>query len=374
MRDEQVATRARRLGWRHAGLASALVIVAGIAALALTGLGLHRIGHALITATPGWIALALVADGAARCCCARSPGSRRCAPPCPRRAIALAAGRARDDDRRDGLGGVPRAHRRAHARGRARAPAGGAQQAPAADRRRHGVLADADQPARAGDPRGRSPSPACRCCTGTRGRRGRARGPARGLRAGARRPAPADARASARARRASRARRGTLARLLGLARRGLVVFARPRYGVAAVAAQLLAWALQWLACYMVMLALGSAVPGGPRGGRRDPARGERQRGPARDALQRGRLPGRLPGRARRLRRRRRPGARLRHHPAGRRGRDGARARRPGAARRGPDLAGHPPARRSAGAQTLSRASARSDWRSERVVCSTAVGS
>ena len=45
-------------------------------------------------------------------------------------------------------------------------------------------------------------------------------------------------------------------RALGLARQGLVVFARPRHGAAAVAFQLLAWALQWLACYMVLLALG----------------------------------------------------------------------------------------------------------------------
>ncbi|MHB8533041.1 MAG: lysylphosphatidylglycerol synthase transmembrane domain-containing protein [Solirubrobacteraceae bacterium] len=45
-------------------------------------------------------------------------------------------------------------------------------------------------------------------------------------------------------------------RLLRLARRGLIVFARPRFGVGAIAAQLLAWALQWLACYAVLLALG----------------------------------------------------------------------------------------------------------------------
>jgi phosphatidylinositol alpha-mannosyltransferase len=43
---------------------------------------------------------------------------------------------------------------------------------------------------------------------------------------------------------------------LHLARRGLIVFARPRYGLIAVSAQLLAWALQWLACYAVILALG----------------------------------------------------------------------------------------------------------------------
>jgi phosphatidylinositol alpha-mannosyltransferase len=45
-------------------------------------------------------------------------------------------------------------------------------------------------------------------------------------------------------------------RALHLARRGLVVFARPRYGTVAVACQLLAWVLQLLACYMVVLALG----------------------------------------------------------------------------------------------------------------------
>ena len=44
--------------------------------------------------------------------------------------------------------------------------------------------------------------------------------------------------------------------MLALARRGLIVFARPRYGAAAVGAQLCAWALQWTACYMVVLALG----------------------------------------------------------------------------------------------------------------------
>jgi phosphatidylinositol alpha-mannosyltransferase len=44
--------------------------------------------------------------------------------------------------------------------------------------------------------------------------------------------------------------------MLQLAQRGLVVFKRPRHGIPAVAAQLLAWALQWASCYMVVLALG----------------------------------------------------------------------------------------------------------------------
>lgn len=55
----------------------------------------------------------------------------------------------------------------------------------------------------------------------------------------------------------------TVARLLHLARQGLIVFARPRYGSTAVAFQLLAWALQWLACYMVILALGLQSQVGP---------------------------------------------------------------------------------------------------------------
>jgi phosphatidylinositol alpha-mannosyltransferase len=53
-----------------------------------------------------------------------------------------------------------------------------------------------------------------------------------------------------------------LARLLRLARQGLAVFANPRHGPPAVLLQLLAWTLQWLACYAVLLALGLASDGG----------------------------------------------------------------------------------------------------------------
>jgi phosphatidylinositol alpha-mannosyltransferase len=58
--------------------------------------------------------------------------------------------------------------------------------------------------------------------------------------------------------RMQRVRRAATAvtRLLSLARRGLAVFTRPRYGIAAVTAQLIAWALQWGSCYMIVLALG----------------------------------------------------------------------------------------------------------------------
>jgi phosphatidylinositol alpha-mannosyltransferase len=47
-----------------------------------------------------------------------------------------------------------------------------------------------------------------------------------------------------------------IARLLGLARQGLLVFVTPRHGIASVTAQLCAWILQLLACYVVVLALG----------------------------------------------------------------------------------------------------------------------
>ncbi len=48
----------------------------------------------------------------------------------------------------------------------------------------------------------------------------------------------------------------SMERLLRYARQGLVVFARPRPGVVAVTMQLGAWALQWLSCYAVLVALG----------------------------------------------------------------------------------------------------------------------
>jgi phosphatidyl-myo-inositol alpha-mannosyltransferase len=53
-----------------------------------------------------------------------------------------------------------------------------------------------------------------------------------------------------------------LGRMLRLARQGLAVFADPRHGVPAVLLQLAAWALQWLACYAVLCALGLQSDGG----------------------------------------------------------------------------------------------------------------
>jgi phosphatidylinositol alpha-mannosyltransferase len=56
-----------------------------------------------------------------------------------------------------------------------------------------------------------------------------------------------------------------LGRALVLARHGLIVFARPRNGAPAIGFQLLAWALQWLSCYCVLLALGLANDAGLAG-------------------------------------------------------------------------------------------------------------
>jgi phosphatidylinositol alpha-mannosyltransferase len=53
-----------------------------------------------------------------------------------------------------------------------------------------------------------------------------------------------------------------LARLLRLARQGLAAFANPRHGIPAVLLQLLAWTLQWLACYAVLCALNLQSHGG----------------------------------------------------------------------------------------------------------------
>ncbi len=53
-----------------------------------------------------------------------------------------------------------------------------------------------------------------------------------------------------------------LGRLLRLARQGLAAFANPRHGIPAVLLQLLAWTLQWLACYAVLCALGLQDDGG----------------------------------------------------------------------------------------------------------------
>src|SRR5438067_12169476 len=58
----QSPLRRRRLrpSLRYVGLLVGVLLVAGVLVFAVSRLNLHRIGHALVNASPGWIALALL--------------------------------------------------------------------------------------------------------------------------------------------------------------------------------------------------------------------------------------------------------------------------------------------------------------------------
>jgi phosphatidylinositol alpha-mannosyltransferase len=252
--SENPLQRRGSAAWRRAGLVVAVILVAALLAFALSRLGLHRIGHALITATPGWVALALVLMGLSLLL----------------RAVSW------------------------HATLRAALPEKEIGWMPVIRATMIGVMASAVFPGRIGEP--------TRMLVLTR----RLDGPARTLL-----PIVAGTIFSqtlinllalallagvtftsvpllhghvagivtalavpllvcvlvlagprllvlgrrSRSARISRAANG-IARALRLARQGLIVFARPRWGVVAIACQLLAWTLQWLACYAIVLALG----------------------------------------------------------------------------------------------------------------------
>jgi phosphatidyl-myo-inositol alpha-mannosyltransferase len=231
-----------------------MILVAGLVVFALSRLGLHRIGHALVTATPGWIVLAVVLMALSLLL----------------RSVAW------------------------YATLRAALPETPIRWAPVMRATMIGVMASAVFPGRIGEP--------SRVFVLTRRLEGSTRrllavvagtvfsqtlinllalailagvtftsvpllhGHIAGIVTALAIPLGACAlvlagpRLLARARRAQRKRIAVaadgLARMLDLARHGLVVFARPRYGVAAVTFQLSAWVLQWLSCYMVVLALG----------------------------------------------------------------------------------------------------------------------
>src|SRR5689334_22843044 len=57
--EDSSATPRRRVGARRLGMLVTVVLLAGLVAFAISQLNLHRVGHALITASPGWIVLAL---------------------------------------------------------------------------------------------------------------------------------------------------------------------------------------------------------------------------------------------------------------------------------------------------------------------------
>jgi phosphatidylinositol alpha-mannosyltransferase len=251
---ENSPPRRRSHAGKRLGLVLAAVFVAGLIVLALSRLGWHRIGHALITATPGWVALALALM-----------------------ALSLL------------LRSVSW-----HATLRAALPHTPIRWAPVVRATMIGVMASALFPGRLGEPTRvlvlsrRLEGPARRVLPVVAGTvfsqtlmnllalavlagvtfaavpllQGHTAGIAAVLAvplavfvlvfAG---PLVLTRARGSRSRRVARAA-DAIARMLDLARRGLIVFARPRYGIAAVAAQLLAWALQWLACYAVVLALG----------------------------------------------------------------------------------------------------------------------
>jgi phosphatidylinositol alpha-mannosyltransferase len=240
--------------WRRAGFLVAMILVAGLLAFALSRLGLHRIGHALITASPGWVALALVLMGLSLVL---------------RAASWYATLRAALPQNEIGWATVLRSTM-------------------------IGVMGSAVFPGRIGEPTRmlvltrRLDGPtrqllpvvagtifsqtlinllallvlAVVTFTGVPLLHGHVAGIVTALGvplilcvlvlAGPRLLVLGRRSRSARVSRAA----NVISRALDLARRGLIVFARPRYGVAAIACQLLAWTLQWLACYAVVLALG----------------------------------------------------------------------------------------------------------------------
>jgi phosphatidyl-myo-inositol alpha-mannosyltransferase len=252
--SENPLSRGGSAAWRRAGLVVAVILVAGLLAFALSRLGLHRIGHALVTATPGWVALALVLMGLSLLL---------------RAASWYATLRAALPDTEIGWAPVIRATM-------------------------IGVMASAVFPGRIGEPTRmlvltrrldgptRSLLPVVAgtvfsqtlinllalallagvTFTGVPLLHGHVAGIVTALAvpllvcalviAGPRLLVLGQRSRSARVARVANA----IARALSLARRGLIVFARPRYGVAAIACQLLAWTLQWLACYAILLALG----------------------------------------------------------------------------------------------------------------------
>jgi phosphatidyl-myo-inositol alpha-mannosyltransferase len=246
--------RWRRRGVRGAGLLVAGLVVAGLLLFALSRLNLHRIGHALVTASPGWIALALTLM-----------------------ALSLVLRSVSwQQTLRAALPGTP------------------ISWAAVLRATMIGVMGSAVFPGRVGEPTRvlvlsrRLHGPTRRLLAVVAGTvfsqtlinllalailaavtfssvsifQGREAGVAGALAI----PAlifalvlagPALLRLARRSRMPRlRSIAHAITRLLHLARSGLAVFARPRHGLPAVGAQLLAWALQWGSCYMIILALG----------------------------------------------------------------------------------------------------------------------
>ncbi len=252
--SEKPPLRRRRSVWARVGLLAAAIAVAGLVVFALSRLGFRRIGHALITASPGWIALALALM--ALSLLSRSVAWRAIlraalpdlAIPWPAvirstmigvMASAVFPGRIGEPTR------VLVLTRRLDGSTRRLLPivAGTVVSQTLINILALAALAGltfTSVPLLHGNLAGVAAAlavPALACLLVLAGPRLLALG-----------------QRSRRVRIASAA--SAIARMLNLARQGLVVFARPRYGASAVASQLLAWTLQWLSCYAVVLALG----------------------------------------------------------------------------------------------------------------------
>jgi phosphatidyl-myo-inositol alpha-mannosyltransferase len=249
--------RPRAHGWlgrRRIGLLVAVVLLVGIVAYALSRLGLHKIGHALVTAKPGWVALAFVLMGTSLVLRSISwravlraalPSTQIPWVPVTRATMIGVMGSAVVPGRVGEAARVVVLTRRLDGSNRRQIPvvAGTVFSQTLINLLALAILAGvtfSSVPLLSGHPAGIATAiavPVAICLLVILGPR---------LLERARR---------ARSERVARLA-GTLAGLLALARRGLVVFARPRHGATAIVFQLLAWALQWLACYMVLLALG----------------------------------------------------------------------------------------------------------------------
>ncbi|HWG09501.1 MAG TPA: lysylphosphatidylglycerol synthase transmembrane domain-containing protein [Solirubrobacteraceae bacterium] len=252
--SEQPPSHRRWIGHRRVGLAVAAVLLAGLLVFALSRLGLHRIGHALVTARPGWVALAFVLMASSLL--VRSISWHevlRAALPethIPWIAVTRATmigvmGSAVVPGRVGEAARVVVLTRRLEGSNRRQLPivAGTVFSQTLINLLALAILAAitfTSVPLLSGHPAGIATAiaiPLLICALVVAG--------PRLLAVGQRARWP---RVAAAAR--------WLAAVFALARRGLVVFARPRFGVPAVASQLLAWALQWLSCYSVLLALG----------------------------------------------------------------------------------------------------------------------
>ncbi len=258
--SEKAPRRQRRGGWKRASAVAAVILVAGLVAFALSRQGLHRIGHALITAKPGWVArgLLLMALSLLLRSLSWHETLRAALPETPIgwalvvratmigvMASAVFPGRIGEPSR------VLVLTRRLDGPTRRLLPvvAGTVFSQTLINLFALAILAGVTftgVPLLHGHPAGVATAiavPLAVCGLVLAG--------PRLVALGRRARSPRVARWA-----------DTVARLLNLARRGLVVFARPRYGVAAVASQLLAWTLQWLACYMIVLALGLQTQAG----------------------------------------------------------------------------------------------------------------